>query len=188
MEYENDLLFLREALPDLQEYILSPQIFWRLAAGSGGNKLPQLTIGNLAFSQARLEAAALPDTARFDFENLKQQIQTVRSTWLSNWRIKGGREFGARLNLWQQYMRELRGNPQGHQAFYATEVRQRANLTLLFSGDHAEVSGEQNDQLAMLDQILRGLTQPGPFVWDKELSDGFPEKDFWFLFVSIKNK
>jgi hypothetical protein len=185
MEYESDLLFLHEALPDLQEYILSSEIYWRLAVGSSRNKLPQLTIGNLALSLARLEAAAQTGEMKAEFDQLKQQIQQLRSAWLANWRVKGGREFGARLNLWQQYMHELRGDPSGQWVFYSTEVRKRAILTLLNVGDHADISGTQNDQLAMLDQILRGLTQPGPFVWEKELSDGFPEDTFWFLYVSI---
>jgi hypothetical protein len=185
MEYESDLLFLHEALPDLREYILSSEIYWRLAAGSSRNKLPQLTIGNLALSLARLEAAAQTGEMKAEFDQLKQQIQQVRSAWLANWRVKGGREFGARLNLWRQYMHELRGDPSGQWVFYSTEVRKRAILTLLNVGDHADISGTQNDQLAMLDQILRGLTQPGPFVWGKELSDGFPEDTFWFLYVSI---
>jgi hypothetical protein len=181
---ETDLLFLREAVIDLQAYIFSQDVYWPLRSKTPA-RLPQLTIGSLALAQARLSAAPLKPEQAKELEGLSARIQQVREEWLANWRKKGEREFASRLNLWQQYLRDLRGDARRHAPFFAREVRTRAILQLLVAQDSIVNAGEHAEQLAALDQVLRGVTQPGPFVWEEEVAPAFPPGSFWFLYLAV---
>lgn len=186
MTAASDLLFISEAVKDLRAYVLSKDLFWPLQRKTRtaiAGQLPQLTLGNLAVSQARLRALELPEPQADEYARVSAQIAEVRAEWLSNWRIKEEQEIGSRLKLWQEYLRDLRGDPCQHAPYFAREVRNRVILELM---DAASGQNGAAEQLAMLDQILRGLSQPGPFVWEGDYSSGFPTERFWFLYLSIK--
>lgn len=190
MNFEGDWVFLKTALPDLQTYLLSNEIYWTLRPPSrspGGNQLPQLTIGNLLLSQARISATARSSSEINELGELAQQIDAVRDEWRANWGQKAGREHSARLNLWQQYLRELRAEPRAHAGYFAREVRNRAILRLLgpeiILGTTTGVPPQEQEQLAMLDTLLKGLTRPAAFCWEAEAQVSFPQFGFWFLYV-----
>jgi len=143
-----------------------------------------LTIGNLMLSKARLNALLAGGAQGNELADLSRRIDEFRQQWRVNWGIKAAREYGSRINLWQQYLHELRGDAHRNAAVYPSEVRQRAILHLLLA-EVNDIPTGQKEQLNMLDQILRGLSQPGPFVWEPELASGFPKEDFWFLYVTF---
>ncbi len=194
MAFESDWTFLKAALPDLQEYILSSEIYWTLrppSRSAAGVQIPQLTIGNLLLSQARLSAAAPTAHEKEELANLSREIDVLRDEWRANWGQKAGREHTSRLNLWQQYLGELRGNvhgkPAAQSAYYAREVRNRAILRLLrpevIMGTAVGLPAAEREQLDMLDQVLKGLTRESPFVWEPEAQSSFPREGFWFLYA-----
>lgn len=186
MTPEIDLAFIRESLPDLRDYLFSKEIYWRLNSSSKGAKLSQLTIGNLLLCQTRLRLAQLPSQQKNDFLQISAGIEQIQAEWLANWRIKAGQEFRSRLNLWNQYMRELRGDIRQHSPFYVNEVRHRAIMALLQSGEHVNDLAKEEAQVLLVDQILRAITQPGLFIWEPEYASGFPESQFWFLYVTFR--
>lgn len=189
MAFENDWAFLRAALPELQNYILSRDVYRPLvqpARTPGSVQIPQLTIGNLLLSQARLAAHSSTEEQPAELVQIARQIEQERSTWRSNWAKKAAREYTSRLNLWGQYLSELRNDPRAHAAFYPNEVRQRVILRLLETellGDKPQI---EVDQLNLLDGILRGLTQPGPFIWEPGVEPAFPHDVFWFLYSIVR--
>lgn len=189
MAFSNDWEFLRAALPDLQSYILAKELYWPLVSAAripGSAQIPQLTIGNLAMSRARLAVAASAPGERAELDTINAQIESVKSAWRANWSQKAGHEIESRLNLWQQYLRDLRGDRRQEAGFYASEVRQRAVIALLAAELLDGLTPSVADQLAMLDSILRGLVQPGPFVWENEVAGAFPQEQFWFLYGKPK--
>jgi hypothetical protein len=182
---EPDWAFLRAAVGDLREYILSAELYWTLRPVQR-QSIPQLTIGSVLLSQARLAALQLNGPQESELSDLSRQIHAVREEWRANWGQKAGREFGSRLNLWQQYIRDLRGDLRRNVSAYPSQVRARAILRLLRSELTGPVPQNEEDTLTMLDQILRGLTRPGKFVWEPEAEDGFPEEGFWFLYLDMQ--
>lgn len=185
---ESDWAFLRETLPMLRDYVLARDVYWPVrqpARSPSGPRLPQLTIGNVQLSLARLSAAVADGGTKNELEDLRRRIGQVRDEWRTNWGNKAAKEHESRLNLWQQYVRELRADPRGHAGYFASEVRQRAVLRLLLSELNGSLLQNQADVLAQLDQALRGISRPGPFVWEPEVQSGFPEGDFWFLYVTF---
>ena len=191
MPFEGDWIFLQTALPDLQAYVISNELYWTLrpaVRAPGGVQLPQLTIGNLLLSQARLSALHLSTEEQAALSDLQLAIGAVRSEWRANWGRKADQEFSSRLNLWQQYLRELRADERPSEGFYAREVRQRAILQLLMPEMSSGVPQQQQDQLKMLDGILQGASRPGDFVWEPELAGGFDRQAFWFLYQDVVQK
>jgi hypothetical protein len=156
------------------------------ARSPGGVQLPQLTIGNIMLSQARLMALPLSAEQQAELADITSQMDQVRSEWRANWGIKAEREFASRLNLWQQYLRELRSDPRQQMSFYASEVRNRVILQMLRTELPGQQAQQDGEQLEMMDQILRGNTRAGDFVWEEELAAGFPKETFWFLYLAVR--
>ena len=189
MAFENDWAFLRAALPELQGYILSSDVYRPLgqpARMPGSVQIPQLTIGNLLLSQARLAAHFSTEEKPAELVEIALRIEQERSTWRSNWANKAGREYTSRLNLWSQYLRELRSDPRAHASAYPTQVRHRAILRLLATEILGEIPQNEVEQLNMLDGILGGLAQPGTFIWEPGVERAFPNDSYWFLYRTVR--
>lgn len=189
MGFEGDWALLRAALPELQDYLLSNDLYRPLgltAPTSNSLQTPQLTIGNLLLSRRRLSAAELDQSRRVVFEQMTQQIAKTREMWRSNWSRKASKEFSSRLNLWAQYLDELRAELRSHAAYFPTEVRQRVILQLLQPEILEGVQAAEARQIKALDRALRELLQPGPFVWEPETAKCFPMDEYWFLYLQMK--
>lgn len=161
--------FLREAIPQLEDYLLSNEIFWN--AGSG----QQLTLGNVLLAKEYLEGIG-----EFNDPEAKQ-LAAIKAEWRSAWEKKAEREFGARLRQWTQYLQELAEHPDRHASYYCTEVRVRMLLELL-----AQETPSARSQLATTDSRLRGLSTAGDFVWGKGAEKAFSKSKYWFLWVKVK--
>ncbi len=188
MAFENDWLFMQAAVPGLQDYLLSRDLYRPLPLPPRAPReaqIPQLTIGSLLLSQARLSALALDPACQSDLAGYRQTIADVREEWRSNWSRKAGQEFPSRLRQWGQYLHDLRGDPLAHVSSYQNEVRQRAILRLLKAELLEGLPQNEIDQADLVDGVLRGLSRPGPFVWEPEVEPAFPREAFWFLYVQI---
>lgn len=183
-QIEQDLIYLRSTVPELEEYLLSDVLFWPLSL-KGKDKAPpgatQLTIGNVLLSLKRLEAAA---ESRFldgdDLSRLAASIDLVRGRWKSNWNKKSGKEIASRLRQWDQYVSEL-SSGEGRRGDYPYNIRLRVMLGLLMAEmDHPSV--RDRAQLDTLDQRLRNVTRPAAFVWDTAIQAGFPREEYWYLY------
>lgn len=162
--------FLREAIPQLKDYLLSNEVFWNAGGGQ------QLTLGNVLLAKEYLEGMDELSDAE------AKQLAAVKKEWGSAWEKKAEREFGARLRQWMQYLQELGEHPDRHAAYYATEARVRTLLELL-----AHESPGLQGQLAAADSGLRALTAAGDFVWGAGAGKAFPKSKYWFLWVKVKS-
>jgi hypothetical protein len=161
--------FLRTGLSQLKDYLLSDEIFWNV----GGSQ--QLTLGNLLLAKAFLDGAGKLPAAE------AKELAALKKEWRTAWENKAGKEFGARLRQWTNYLSELGEQPSQHGSYYATEARVRALLELL-AGEAPGLRG----QLTAFDGQLKALTVGGDFVWGAEAEPVFPKIKYWFLWVKPK--
>jgi hypothetical protein len=166
---EEDLRFLKEAVPQLQEYLLSNEMYWPLSGS-----LPRLTPGSLLLALARLRL-----NPQVDIQRLAAQVGTVRVKWRAAWEKKAARELANRLRLWSQFISDYLDAPDQSLESYQAEVRVRTILQLLLP-EIPDVPEKQ--ALADLDGVLKARLIPGEFVWDPPLQPIFPKNDFWFLY------
>jgi hypothetical protein len=186
---EYDLKYMQAGLVDLEGYLLSNELYWPVgaAAPAGETHYPRLTLGNLLLARARLSGRRLSSGERADFDDLKKRLDTIRQEWQVAWGQKTAREFGARLRLWRDFLDEYRKQPKANLDRYAYEVNRRVTLHLL-SSETGEVPDEEKELLSGLDELLRAVFQPGPFVWDADLESSFPEKTYWYLYGMPKKE
>jgi len=177
MKTEHDLAYAKLAIPDLEAFLLSKEVFWPLPSAPreiGQPGLEQLSLGLLRLCMARLRAAGdVPEVAE-----LGAKLDETQQRWRSNWSIKAMREFGVRVPQWRRALTELRENP----AAYRRDIRLRVILELLRAD---LLPGDEPDEypvLIGLDHILRGSGAAGEFVWEEALQPAFPHPQFWFLY------
>jgi hypothetical protein len=185
---EYELGYLNAALTVLDDYLLSEDVYWSLAATppSGFSSYPNLTLGTMLLMLRKLEARVLIPDQKAEMERIEGQINRSQSQWKSAWEKKAGREFPARLTLWRNFMEEYRHDPENNADRYAYEVNRRVMLALLDLT--AEPQAAELELLGGLDRILRTVLVPGEFIWEEELARGFPAESFWYLYGLLQGE
>jgi len=174
---EKEISFFREGVGELETYLLSPELYWKLPGG-----LPRLTIGGLLLARARLSVLA-PDF-RAEWDSLDAAMTRVRDKWQVSWEKKAAWEVSARFNLWKNYIEDYRTAPERFAVDYPHETRWRVMLTLLM-GDLLSPPPEA-PALDALDTLLRHFFIEGEFIWESPLLEVFPKSDYWFLYGTLK--
>jgi len=174
---EKDRAYLEAGIPELEDYLLSDELYWPITARD--YDLPRLTVGGILLAKARLEARGE------QIESLVTQLDEVRSKWTVAWETKAGRGVQARLRLWGNYLSDYRNNPEGHADAYPHEVRYRVMLHLLL--DELPAPPSEQKELSQLDSLLRINLISGDFIWEAELSAGFPREVYWYLYGKLKS-
>ena len=169
-----DISYFRAGLESLERYLLSDELFWSL-----DGDLPKLTIGGMLLDGKRLSVVS----NQHEWTILSDRLDFLRSKWRSAWERKAGHEIHARLNLWKNYLQELREkfDPDN----YSQQVQWRVMLQLL--GCESPALAEELKTLPVLDSILKSHWLPGGFIWDVKLSIAFPEGQYWYLYGSLKS-
>jgi len=177
-----DLAYLRLAVRDLDDYLLSPELFWALPASPtslGEPGMQQLTLGGVALSLARAAAAGVTG-----LEQVQEAVDLVRTKWRAIWAKKAAREYQSRLDLWQRGLSDLLEEPAGRKAAYPSRVRMRTMLDLLADEMLPEMPADPQ-RLIGLDARLRAVSRPGLFVWEPCFEPGFPKDRFWYLYIQF---
>ncbi len=160
MPTQKDNFYLSTGIPQLENYLLSKELYYPLSL-----ELPQLTLGGVLLSLARMGTQA----AKFAAE-----VDLIHSKWRSAWDAKSSRECRARSDLWINYLAEYRSDPKSGARLYSQNVRYRAMLSLL---------GKTEDGS---DAFLKSVFKEGRFVWEDECAPNFPRETFWYLYGTLK--
>jgi hypothetical protein len=162
MSTEKDQQYLTAGVPQLQDYLLSGQLYYPLSMS-----LPQLTLGGILLALRRMGNRA----AKFE-----AQVEVIRSKWQSAWDVKSSREVRARSELWANYLSEYRDDPRAGVRLYPQNVRYRAMMSLL---------GKIEDDT---DVFLKGVFREGKFVWEEDCAPNFERETFWYLYGTLKEQ
>ena len=183
-----DFGYFQAGVELLDDYLLSPQIYWTLGARPPAREpvYPQLTLGGLLLTGAKLRARSLPSDMAATFARLDVKLETHSHQKRVAWEQKGSKEFRSRLKLWGDYLEEYRKDPASHQDRYGYEVGRRVMLQLLepFAVD---LHPAEQELYHGLDGILRAVLLPGNFVWESDTIGGFPRENFWYLYGTLRS-
>ncbi|MFN2196053.1 MAG: hypothetical protein ACK2UW_08020 [Anaerolineales bacterium] len=183
MSFEFEVSFLESALPEIESYLFSDELFWPVLGNPRGRDayFPRLTIGTLLLSIKRASALASSAATEAQVIQLKTRLNAYRTQWRANWEAKAHREIISRLNQWRNYLMEYRQNSHHQADFYPQEVRWRV-IAALLSDEIKQLTDTEADMLNGLDNIVRGILEPGEFIWPNELQAAFPPSPFWYLY------
>ena len=183
-DYNLDLL--EAMLDEIEEFLLSADIFWPLAKRSKPAlpPYPRLSTGGLLLTEgeSRTQEAEMSPDQKARHAKLQRRWDLTLHKWRSALGRKSEREMGMRLNLWRAYLSDLEEGSASH-FDYHREVRNRALFTRLQT-----IATRSSNTLKMvktirsLDTRLLDLTIPSEFIWDARLREIYPERDFGFLY------
>jgi len=180
-------LGLAEAMTEeLEDYLLSAELFWPLQrrAGSGEPPYPKLSLGSLFLTLDELEASEsdLAPALAARLRSLRSRVEALRSKWAAAIQRKAAQELKSRVNLWRAYLTDLEESPRAAELF-PQEARQRVMAARLeaASGDLPEGASSRR-ALQEVDSRLRQRFNPGAFIWDRRLARVYPASEFWFLY------
>ncbi len=178
---EFQLRVLESASAELESYLLSPEIFWRM---SGPANLPNLTLGGLELARRALIGAIgkLDPAARRRAQELLDQIDRLHRQWRVAWERKAVGELKVRLNQWRAFIQDLAEQPAESER-YDQEVRTRVMAACLIEESVQQPeAGDMRSALEALDDRLRASFEAGQFIWDPALEPAYPAEDYWFLY------
>lgn len=184
IDYNLDLF--EAMLDEIEDFLLSADIFWPLAKRSKPDSppYPRLSTGGLLMTQD--EAQAQEDEMNSDQKARHAQLQSQWERILNKWRSalgrKSEREMGMRLNLWRAYLSDLEEGRASH-FDYHRETRNRVQFTrlrTLAAGSSKTLKMEKT--IRSLDARLLNLTIASEFIWDDRLRETYPEGNFGVLY------
>jgi hypothetical protein len=180
---EADVAVVEFMVSKMAGYLASHNLF-----GPTNGKMPKTTLGGYLMRQQRLRGVGegvLP-TAVFDrFRLADSQFEQILSQNIVRTEQKGAEEFAARLRQWEAYIRDLRQDAKTHGVYYATAVEPRAMLAALqqrLTQPPYQFETRLNERLTLLDSGLRGIWEPGDFVWPAAWAQAYPASDYWWLY------
>jgi hypothetical protein len=191
-----DWLLLEAGASELQDYLLSDELFWPVQAipHAADTQELRLTNGNLLLSIARLGVVELSPQDRQRYETFAVTCEKTRTQWRVKWQKKSQREFQSRFRTWRNFLTELISSMVGGssnqdetsilQQQYVSQVRLRVILQLLVE-DTPQLEGEE-DLLTDLDKRMQTLMVRGQFLWDEVYRQRFPEQTYWFLYSGLR--
>lgn len=186
---EYDLGYLEAAINLLEKYLLSKEIYWKMRAISppGESAFQSLTLGGLLLARARSRSRPLSPSQKQRLTGLESEIDRYHVKWRTAWENKALEEFRLRLNLLRDFLEEYRMRPEENVDRYAYEIGRRVMLHLL-RGEIREVPPAEQAMLAGLDAIITNSLLSGEFIWAEELSAGFPQDEYPYLYGILRGK
>jgi hypothetical protein len=185
MGYAEDLGYIQAGLGQLQDYLLSEQLFGPLSISPpSGGEYPYLTLGGVLLALKRVEAWSATPAQKMTLHKIQNELETFQTRWRVAWGRKASWEFRSRLKQWETYLNEYRQQPEKQAPYYSSEVRWRVILELLRSSA-AELEPAYLEMLQGLDLILQTYLQGDRFTWPAGLQTACPPQRFWFLYGQL---
>lgn len=183
MSAEYDLQFLTAGLEELENYLLTNEVYRVLSIRAPAGRLayPPFTLGWMLLSRIRAQIRARTPAQHSALEEITQEIERTKTKWRSAWGRKAALEFSARINLWRDFLIEFRKSPEGNIDRYDYEVNRRVLLELLQSEMDQQNTAEL-DALSGLDLMLKAIFEDGEFIMDVDLKTAFSRPEYWYLY------
>lgn len=177
-----DLKILEYMATNLESYLKGEVLF-----GASQGKLPKITLGGYLMRHYRLHALQswLTPAEQTRFQQAAAPVTELLKNNIVRSEQRAHEEFSARLRQWEAYIRDLRRDLRAHGSYYHTAVEPRAMLqalqTLLTTYPY-QIQPKLLERLELLDGGLKGVWEPGEFVWSAEWEAIYPAASFWWLY------
>ena len=172
----------------LEEYLLSDDLYWPpgISAKGGEPPYPSITPGSLCLFRLQARSRNINTPGDTEFFRIENDIVKILSAWHAAWEKKVVQDFHARLQIWGNFLDELRDKSDSHLDRYPYEVTRRVQLELLRE-EAIRMPEPDLRLLELLDRKLMGMFKPGDFIWEPVFEAVFPKPRFWYLFGMVKD-
>ena len=163
------------AAGELEEYLHSTQLLWRMSHSAG-----MLSLGSLQLCMRRL-ACCDPDLLSSSYPSAVVEINRIKEKFWLICERKIAEEIPYRVRLWKNSIEEYAEEGMLDHSFHA-QVKNRVIIELLWHETRG-VTKEMQDMLTVTDSRLRSISSDGPFLWDNRIETAFDRIEFWFLYL-----
>ena len=184
-----DVNVLSAMASNLTPYLYESELYGYLA----GN-LPRLTVGGLLLRLhrlARLDDVWMTSEQQTQIQDAHLNFEAECSQWAVHYGNKLQHELQARLNAFEQFLRECAEKSHGCAASYPSQAEKRTIIHHL----HSEASARDVlpdgalARITALDQRLRQVFVDGDFlIADERLASVYPQDTFWWLYGHLKEE
>jgi len=184
-DLEQDLREAAAMVAGLERYLRGAALYGSVGGGLGFRRMPALTVGALALRLRRLERLTQGDEQRSQVAALTRRCDEVRVEWPLHYRRKALREANSRLDLLQQTLQEVAGDPAQATRNWPPELLRRSIVEELRRGlaRRGEVDAALEAKLGRSDALLQAVgDEPCAFQWDPQLQPVYPASDFPWLY------
>ena len=192
LDAKMELNYLYEAVPLLDKYLESKELFWQLPGISRdpGNAFGALTIGVTLLMLKRVKARSLSEKLAVERGDYETRIFQSKIHNEKAWMKKVGQDFTNRTRLWEKYLNEYHDDMLATVSSYPTHVSQRVIMQLLWEEQDSSslLLTPLQFMIQTMDAVLKKFFLPGGFIWDPELQPGFPEDTYWYLYGTLSRK
>jgi hypothetical protein len=192
MDAGMELDYLHEAVPLLERYLASKELYWQLPgiAREPGFAFGSLTIGVVLFMLKRLKARALSGSRAAERGEFETLIFQAKIHYEQAWMKKVGQDLGSRMRLWGSFLDEYRSDPTAAINSYPNRVSQRVIIQLLWEEQDAGnlLLTPLQFMLQTMDEALRQIFTAGEFIWEPDLGTAFPDDSYWYLYGKLVGK
>ena len=181
MNLSHELRVLQAMAAALPEFILAAAVFWPL---TGPSDFPQLSLGGLALTEARLLAAeaALTPAQCAQRDATRRACEVTLARWPVAAENKAAHELRVRVNSWTAFLEDCREASAADA--WPSAVTHRAFAALLLRDYPRLADSAEAQRLRPIDAAVRAFLRPGPFVWEAAWQSAFPPETFWFLYAA----
>lgn len=188
---ERDLRILEAMADQMEPYLIEDELFWPISGPVRGG-MPRMTLGGYLLRQHRLTALRGGLTAHQQ-ERLQEALAAftaARAEWGMHYNNKLTREWGMRVHLLHEFLRDCNEADVRHCAdYWPVQAKQRTILHHLReeAAERDILSREQEAELARIDRELRRYLLPGEqgaFLWAEGLEPVYPRETYWWLWVA----
>lgn len=179
VELEEEIL--KEITSEWESFLFSNEIYWQLNISNNkflaSERRVRISAGRLLISTFILQHRNF-----LDDDSMLNQFITLKNKWLANWQKKVSEELPVRIRQWNRFINDLRVDSEFSQPQMNNQLQIRLMISLLID-EIDELEREQTLQnIAILDQKYKSATLENGFIWESEIMDIFPGKEYWYLY------
>lgn len=182
---DGDVRALSEMAAALTPYIYGDDLY-----GTMLGTLPRLTVGGLLMRLQRLTAirSGLSAAQQQAIAQAQSQLDQVRKDWPVAYEGKLERELPSRIQAYGELLKECTDDARRCADSYPSEIEKRVIIESLLAeaGAHNVLAPQIASQVRNMDGVLKKVTGPSDFIWDKRLEPAYPRDPYWYLYATVK--
>jgi hypothetical protein len=181
-----DLAITAEMVNELEEYIIKEDLYRTLFVHTAhGDQSLQMTGGDLLTRLHRLQArhGELTATQQTQLDTLQANATAIIRSLRTRFHERLMREMKSRLDTLKWFLEESGDDRQRFRTNYPFEMRNRQRIDEIVKELGSDTPSDLSERLRNIDQRIRLLTMPSPFIWDEKLKHVYPQSPYWYLYL-----
>ncbi len=175
-----------QAMADALEYYLIEGEIYRTVMTPAERGYTRITMsaGELLTLLHDLQAQRdqLPEEQRQQVDEVQHKVTTVTQRLTNRYYQLLEREIIARLDSLNWFLNDCQNDLAPCREQYRSEIRNRQRIEELLQAWGEAIPLRVSERVERIDERMRQLTEPAPFIWADQQKTRFPQQPYWYLY------